>query len=99
VHTPAIDQSTTVVVADGQTSTEVGGEQVILDLDAGTYYGLNAVGARVWQLLQSPIEVEALVDTVSEEYEDVSRSQCREDVTHLLADLLEHKLIEVVDET
>jgi len=29
----------------------VGDETVILDLASGTYYGLDPVGARIWQLM------------------------------------------------
>jgi len=30
---------------------QVGDETVILDLASGTYYGLDPVGARIWQLV------------------------------------------------
>ena len=29
----------------------VGSEIVLLDLTSGTYFGLDAVGARIWQLI------------------------------------------------
>jgi hypothetical protein len=38
---------------------EVGDEVMLLDLATGTYFGLNAVGGRFWQLLEegkSPVE-------------------------------------------
>lgn len=33
---------------------EVGGEAVLLDLASEQYFGLNAVGTRIWQLLEAP---------------------------------------------
>ncbi len=33
---------------------DVKDETVILDMGSGTYYGLDGVGARVWELLEQP---------------------------------------------
>ena len=90
-----INESTTVVVSDSQTSTEVGGERVILDLDRGVYYGLNTVGARIWEMMESPVTVDEIIETLLDEFEDVSREQCREDVARLLEELKEQRLIRV----
>ena len=32
---------------------ELSGETVLLNLESGVYYGLDAVGTRVWQLMHS----------------------------------------------
>lgn len=46
-------QTDTVVSASPDVVTrEVGGELVLLHLGSGTYFGLNPVGGRVWQLLE-----------------------------------------------
>ena len=95
MNTSVVDESSTVVVAENQTSTEVGGERVILDLERGVYYGLNAVGARIWELMESPVIVEQIIDTLLDEYGDVSRTQCRDDVLTLLEELEAQKLIKV----
>lgn len=47
----------------------VQGEVVILEMTAGKYFGLNKVGARIWQLIQSPIEVSELVEQITREYD------------------------------
>ena len=90
-----INESTTVVVSDSQTSTEVGGERVILDLDRGVYYGLNEVGARIWAMMESPVTVDEIVTALLDEFEDVSREKCRDDVVNLLEEMEEQKLIRV----
>ena len=33
-------------------SQEVSGETVLLDLESESYYGLDAVGTRIWQLIR-----------------------------------------------
>jgi hypothetical protein len=75
-----------VVASDNQVSTTVGGEVVILGMHDGVYYGLDAVGARVWSLLQSPLAVSEIVEIVAGEF-DVDAPRCEQDVLALLEDL------------
>src|SRR5688500_11063818 len=58
-----------VVVSDEQVFTTLGGEAVILGLRDGVYYGLDAVGARVWALLSEPRRVPELVDAIVAEFD------------------------------
>jgi hypothetical protein len=69
---------------DGVIAKMVGSEMVLLDYDRGIYYGLNPVGARVWQLL--PADEAQIVETLAGEY-DVARETLEEDVATLLRDL------------
>ena len=81
-----------VVVSDEQVHTSLGDEAVILGLGDGVYYGLDAVGARVWSLLATPRQVSEIVDVVTEEF-DVGREGCAHDVLELLGELAERRLI------
>ena len=87
----------TVVAAKDQVSCDLAGEAAILNLQAGVYYGLDAVGARVWHLLQEPRTVQDIRDTILMEYE-VERDRCERDLLALLQDLAAAGLIEVRDE-
>ena len=81
-----------VVVSDEQVSTTLGDEAVILGMRDGVYYGLAAVGARIWTLLATPRRVSELVRIISDEFE-VSPEQCERDVLALLDDLAGRELI------
>ncbi len=70
----------------------VGTEMVLLDYDRGIYYGLNPVGARVWQLLAEGEAVERILDVLADEY-DVSREVLEADVAALLGDLEAKRLV------
>ena len=83
-----------ILAAKNQVSCEVDGEVVILDMQDGTYFGLNAVGASVWKLLTRPCTLPQLREAIAAEY-DVEPSRCDADIDTLLQHLLEHKLIEV----
>jgi hypothetical protein len=76
---------------------EVSGETVLLDLDSEQYFGLDAVGTRVWQLIGEGATSDAVVDTLLEEYE-VDRATLAADVAELLDRLAEAGLIRFVDE-
>jgi len=71
----------------------VGSEMVLLDYDRGIYYGLNPVGARVWQLLSDGSTVEQVVDRLTDEY-DVARAALEADVAALLRELEAKELVD-----
>jgi hypothetical protein len=83
-----------VVVSKDQMASDVAGETVILGLTAGRYYGLDAVGARVWQLIQTPAAVSDVRNTIVAEY-DVEPQRCEADVLALLQKMADAGLIEV----
>jgi hypothetical protein len=86
--------SSSVVAVKNQISSDLEGEAAILNLTSGVYYGLNAVGARIWHLLQTPTTVQDLVSALLDEY-DVDRAQCERDLLTLLPQLEAEGLIEV----
>jgi hypothetical protein len=89
-----LTESSVVSASDQVTSTEVDGESVLLDLEEGVYYGLNPVGARIWEEVQEPRLVSDIAEAVTSEY-DVERERCLDDILALCADLLENDLIEI----
>lgn len=79
-------------ISDDAVAREVGGETVLLDLASGTYFGLNEVGARIWQLLEDGQSPEKACDLILETYE-VERDVLERDTIALLGQLLERGLI------
>jgi hypothetical protein len=90
----SIQPETTVVVSAQQVSTTLGDEAVILGGDAGLYFGLNQVGARVWELVQQPVRVSEICAALCEEYE-VEPARCQQDVLALLSELHTKGLLDV----
>jgi len=86
----------TVSAVTNQTSCELEGEAVILLLKGGIYYTLNPVGTRIWNLVQKPVLVRDVRDTILREY-DVDAGRCEDELFALLQDLEKEGLIEVVD--
>jgi hypothetical protein len=65
---------------------EVAGEAVLLDLDRGLYFALNATGLRVWELAAEGRSFAAAVDALETEFE-AAREQLETDAGDLLSDL------------
>jgi hypothetical protein len=92
----ALDITSKVVVAPDHLSAQMGEESVVLATGPGVYYGLDAVGATVWGLLQTPVVVADIRDHVAENY-DVDEATCERDVLAFLDDLGSRGMIEVID--
>jgi hypothetical protein len=92
-----VSEHSTVVAVKDQVSADLAGEAVILNLKSGVYYGLNPVGARIWQLIQEPKAVTTIRDSLLEEYE-VKTDSCERDLLALLRELAAVGLVEVKHE-
>lgn len=91
-----ISMDAVICAVKEQVACDLAGEAAILDMKSGQYYGLRSVGARVWSLIQEPINFAKLLDSLVDEY-DVDRSTCHKDLIVLLAALQEKGLIEICD--
>lgn len=92
--TRGLDLDTTVVAASSVVAAGHPGETVILEPDSSAYFGLDEVGTRVWEEIQTPVKVAALVRTLEAEY-DVERPVLERDVLALLAEMVDKGLVDV----
>lgn len=83
-----------VIATPEQVSCPLGEESAILNLNNTVYYGLNPVGARVWNLLQKQRTVGELRDALLDEY-DVDAERCERDLIELLEKMRSEGLIQV----
>ena len=90
----ALTHASVVRMSEGQVWQDLNGEHVILNLRAGTYYGLDPVGSRVWNLIQQPIMVGEIKETLVREY-DVEPERCERDLMALLGELTRAGLVEL----
>lgn len=83
---------TIVRIPDHVVSRDMDGETVLLNLNSGTYFGLDEVGARIWTLLGQGLPLAAVSDQIGGEY-DAPRETVESDVEELCAELAENDLI------
>ncbi len=81
-----------LVVNESVVYAELDGEAVLLDIDSGIYFGLNAVGTDIWKVLRTGGSPEAIVRQLLAEY-DVELAELQADVTEFLATLQARGLV------
>jgi hypothetical protein len=90
----ALSLEHSVTVSDTTVFREVNGEAVLLQLDEGTYYGLDDVGTRLWQLMQTHNRLQDVFDAALAEFE-VTADVLQRDLLNLAQQLVERRLLVV----
>jgi hypothetical protein len=85
---------TVVRAARSQVACTLGNEVMILNLENGVYYGLDEVGARIWEILQEPRTLGEIRETLLSEF-DVDADRCERDLVQLVGELMDAHLVEV----
>ena len=89
-----IDLNSIVSHREDIDTTDLDGEKVMMDLEKGQYFALNSVASRIWEVIESPISVNKVVETLLEEYE-VEREECEKSVLEFKKGLEDASLISV----
>jgi len=63
-------------------ASDIDGETVMMSIENGKYYGLDDIGSRIWEL----------IDTLLERF-DVDRQTCERDVLKFLNELDDDKIL------
>jgi hypothetical protein len=84
--------SSTLKIPKDGLCQEVGAETILLDMHEELYFGLNSVGARIWQLLREGKEIEQVVAVLGQEFE-VPEHQLWKDVDELLGTMMDKGLL------
>lgn len=79
-------------IADDVVFRDLAGESVLLNLSTGTYFGIDAVGTRLWHLLKEQRSAAATIATLQREY-DVDERRLQQDVEALISQLLAKGLL------
>jgi len=81
-----INLDTIVRQATGFVTADMDGEKVMLNIERGNYYGLDGIGSCIWELIEHPCTVQAVVSSLLKEY-DVDEKKCQDDVLIFLRQL------------
>jgi hypothetical protein len=84
--------SARISVPDGVLVRDLDGESVVLNLQTEKYYGLDAVGTRMWAVLTTTPTIQSAYEALLQEY-DVEPERLGADLRRLIGDLLEHGLL------
>lgn len=81
-----------IKISDNVLFQQINNECVLLDMDSEQYFGLNDVGARIWQILSEDGDTEKALVQLLAEYE-TDEATLRTDLVNLLTELGNEKLI------
>ena len=73
---------------------EVHGEAILLHLDSGEYFGLDAVGTRIWQLIVERGDLDDVRAAMLAEF-DVDPVTLQNDLDRMVDELTAKRLIEI----
>lgn len=65
----AFDSSAPLLRSPDIIASEVDGELVLVSIQDGKYFGLDAVGSEIWRLLEEPRSSAALVEALQSQFE------------------------------
>jgi hypothetical protein len=74
----------------------IDGELIIIRLSDGTYYSMDNVGARAWELMEARLDLPAIGRTLAEWYQ-VPLDRVKADLAQLVGQLLSEGLIVSVE--
>ena len=84
-------------VSDEVVARKVADETVLLHLNSGTYFSLDQIGGRVWEILDqtNDMTLKQVCDKIFNEY-DVKREVLERDIVLLVTELEAGNLISVI---
>lgn len=91
-----LDLNSVVTVSEDLIASDLDGEIVMMSIENGEYYGLDAIGSRIWELIENQKKVSELCDLLIEEFE-VGREQCEKDILAFLNEMVKSNLIKTLD--
>lgn len=65
----SIDPAARLVRTPNVIATEVDGELVLMSIEEGRYFGLDAVGSEIWRRLEVPKTIDSLTDELKAHFE------------------------------
>jgi hypothetical protein len=86
-----------VEISDGVIWRDVGGDVVVLNVEAGVYFGIDGSGSQMWRELAEHGSVEKTLESLQQQF-DVEPDELRHDLDDLLDKLVQKGLVQVIAE-
>lgn len=92
-----LDESTVIKANDAHLTTTVDGDVVILNDATGEYQALHGTGPHIWETIQEPMSVEAVLASIEDRF-DPSEPGWREETVAFIDEMVEAHLVDIVNE-
>jgi hypothetical protein len=74
-------------------SSKIQNEIIMVNVQQGTYFALNPVGTRIWELIKSPQSIDAICERLLAEY-DIEPENCRAEVEAFIQQCVQLKVVD-----
>ena len=71
---------------------ELDNNQIMMHLEQGKYFGLNPVGKRIWELIETPKSLQEITKVLMLEF-DVTEEICTNEVIAFLDKTIKHDVV------
>ena len=88
-----IDPNAVITIPLHVEATTTDNSVVILNFETGDFFGLDEVGARLWELLNQFNDLNSVIQILLQEYE-VDEEKLTKDITKVVTELQEAGLVE-----
>jgi hypothetical protein len=86
-----------IAAGDSVVYAELDDGAVLLNVETGIYFGLDAVGAQIWQLLAAGSDADQICQQLESEY-DAEPTQLRSDLSAFMVTLASKGLVHSVND-
>ncbi len=73
-------------------TNEIDDELVMMSVEEGKYFGLNAIGASIWEQLEEPKTIESIVNILLDKFE-VNQEQCEKESLDFISEMIKKNVI------
>ena len=87
-----ISDDMVVIASENIAYAELDGESVLLDVNAGQYYGLNHLGSIIMNQIKEPTSVKVLKERILEDF-DVDIKLMEADLYAFLEEMIKYNLV------
>ena len=90
-----IEMPTVVSRSEAVVSADMDDDEIVMmNVEKGMYYGMGIVGSYIWKLIERPLSISQLCDTLLARF-DVTREVCYQEVSDFLHELHKDGLIDI----
>ncbi|ATW28172.1 lasso peptide biosynthesis PqqD family chaperone [Candidatus Formimonas warabiya] len=90
-----IQLETVIIQTTGLVAADLDGEKAMMSVEKGKYYGLDATGSCIWELIAKPVTVKEVIEALMDQY-DVDETTCQKDVLVFLNKMVDEGLVSIV---
>jgi hypothetical protein len=94
--TSSVAKSDVIIATKDAISCDLNGEAVIMHLPTETYFGLDPIGAVIWNFIQEGRTLDDICYRLTSEF-DVTGEQCAAEVGRLIDEMRANGLVEVIE--